>query len=162
MVSELERLNTVINTLEEQSNKAVQFNGVIHKLETLKDEITSSSEEIKKLHSAHKELASDVAEKIEENGNKTFALQTKLATYQREQASAELVKEHFDKVNQNILNIESKISALEHVIEEQGVKQIEKLSFKLEEQFITSTTYLKFISSALTLISIGLLLNLLV
>lgn len=159
MVSEIERLNNVIDTLETQSVKAVKFNGVISKIELLKNELTVSSEEIKSLHLKHKKFANEIAEKIENNGNKTFALQNKLAEYQKDQVTIDIMNGHFEKAQQNISSVESKVSDLERVTAEMFKVQMKDMEFKLEQRYMEISTYLKYSNVAITLILLGLLMS---
>ena len=157
-MSDIQKLHKVIESLEEQSSRVGEFNGVLSAVNSAKAEISGAKEAFAALGDEQHKLVSESYTKFDEFGTKLAALEKRLTALESKIVSAEQFESGRDKI---LL----RMSELRFVTPEQFEKDIEasekNTAFRLAENNINTQQLLEAQMSSLkslkTLTVIGIL-----
>ena len=141
-MSDIQKLKKVIGSLEEQSSKVSEFNGVLSAVNSAKAEIYSATIAFDKLAQEQKKLVSESYTRFEEYGDKLVELEEKLSALESNQQQTLsklselkfLTPEQFSTEQDKILLKISELSFVTPEEFEQGIRNTEKfIAAKLTE-----------------------------
>ncbi|MBV0934183.1 hypothetical protein [Marinobacterium weihaiense] len=121
-MSDIKKLQEVINSLEEQSSRVSEFNGVLSAIDSAKSDIFLAKTEFEELAEEHKKAVAENCIRFDELGDRINELEQKISTIE----SKMLTESQYDVGRDKIL---LRISDLRFVSTEQfdrGVKESEK------------------------------------
>lgn len=96
-MSDIQKLHRVIESLEEQSSKVSEFNGVLNAVNAAKAEIAGAKEAFAALGDEQQKLVTNSYSKFDEYGAKLAALENRLAALETTMVSAEQFEAGRDK-----------------------------------------------------------------
>ena len=99
MVNDIEKLNKVIGSLEEQATRVTEFNGILASVNEARSEIESSKKILKNASAEHQQLIADSHSKFDELLKRLVSIEQKLAS---------------DELLKRLVSIEQKLANLEH------------------------------------------------
>ena len=79
MVNDIEKLNKVIGSLEEQATRVTEFNGILASVNEARSEIESSKKILKNASAEHQQLIADSHSKFDELLKRLVSIEQKLA-----------------------------------------------------------------------------------
>ena len=78
MVNDIEKLNKVIGSLEEQATRVTEFNGILASVNEARSEIESSKKILKNASAEHQQLIADSHSKFDELLKRLVSIEQKL------------------------------------------------------------------------------------
>ncbi len=125
MVNDIEKLNKVIGSLEEQATRVTEFNGILASVNEARSEIESSKKILKNASAEHQQLIADSHSKFDELLKRLVSIEQKLANLEQGQDKCLqkiselkfLTPEKFEegrkasdaKINESVQRLEQKI-----------------------------------------------------
>jgi hypothetical protein len=97
-VSDIQKLHKVIETLEEQSTRVSEFNGVLSAVNSAKAEIASARDAFAALGDEQQKLIANSYTKFDEYGEKLAELERRLSALQTKTVTAEQFESGRDKI----------------------------------------------------------------
>ena len=85
MVNDIEKLNRVIGSLEEQATRVAEFNGILASVNEARSEIESSKKILESTSAEHQQLIADNHSKFDELLNRLVSIEQKLANLEQGQ-----------------------------------------------------------------------------
>ena len=85
MVNDIEKLNRVIGSLEEQATRVAEFNGILASVNEARSEIESSKKMLKSASAEHQQLIADSHSKFDELLKRLVSIEQKLANLEQGQ-----------------------------------------------------------------------------
>ena len=85
MVNDIEKLNKVIGSLEEQATRVTEFNGILASVNEARSEIESSKKILKNASAEHQQLIADSHSKFDELLKRLVSIEQKLANLEQGQ-----------------------------------------------------------------------------
>ncbi len=100
MVNDIEKLNKVIGSLEEQATRVTEFNGILASVNEARSEIESSKKILKNASAEHQQLIADSHSKFDELLKRLVSIEQKLANLEQENESVQRLGQKIDDANQ--------------------------------------------------------------
>jgi hypothetical protein len=97
-VSDIQKLNKVIATLEKQSTSVSEFNGVLNAVNSAKADICSAKSAFEEIAKEQKKLVSESNTRFEEYGTKLTVLESKLSAVEKKFLTPEQFETGRDKI----------------------------------------------------------------
>ncbi len=85
MVNDIEKLNKVIDSLEDQATRVTEFNGILASVNEARSEIESSKKILKNASAEHQQLIADSHSKFDELLKRLVSIEQKLANLEQGQ-----------------------------------------------------------------------------
>ena len=111
-MSDIQKLHKVIESLEEQSTKASEFNGVLSEVNSARADIANAKEAFSALGDEQQKLVTNTYTKFDEYGAKLAAVEVRLATLERKIVTAEQFESGRDKITSLIAENNGNIQKL--------------------------------------------------
>lgn len=169
-MSDIQKLRKVIDTLDEQSSKIREFNGVLSAVNSAKADIISANTAFEELAQEQRKLVSESYTRFTEHDNKLVELGEKLSALESNQQRTlsklselkVLMPEHFDTGRDKILLRMSELRFVTPEQFEQGISSAEKTittqltegNAKVEDMIVAQN---QFIRSLRTFLVLGML-----
>ena len=161
MVNDLEKLNKVIGSLEEQASRVSQFNGILHSVNEARSEIESSKVALTSLVNAQSQIITETYSKFDKFDKRLPDLLNSLTNAQRQIVTDSISKfdgfdkrlselltslvnaqrqiiadtySKFDEFNKRLPDLDNKISGLGN-IQDQVLRNLLELKFLTPEQY---------------------------
>ena len=101
MVNDIEKLNKVIDSLEEQATRVTEFNGILASVNEARSEIESSKKILKNASAEHQQLIADSHSKFDELLKRLVSIEQKLANLEQGQDKClQRLEQKIDDANQ--------------------------------------------------------------
>ena len=101
MVNDIEKLNKVIGSLEEQASRVTEFNGILASVNEARSEIESSKKILKNASAEHQQLIADSHSKFDELLKRLVSIEQKLANLEQGQDKClQRLEQKIDDANQ--------------------------------------------------------------
>ena len=101
MVNDIEKLNKVIGSLEEQATRVTEFNGILASVNEARSEIESSKKILKNASAEHQQLIADSHSKFDELLKRLVSIEQKLANLEQGQDKClQRLEQKIDDANQ--------------------------------------------------------------
>lgn len=135
-MSDIQKLHKVIETLEEQSSKVVEFNGILSAVNLAKEEVQEAKVEFERFAKEHSSIFFRNFNIIQEYNEKLISLEVKILTIENSQEKilnklsslSFPTPEQLDEAKNNITELLStKIIQLQSTIEKNSEFQIESI-----------------------------------
>ena len=111
-MSDIQKLQKVIESLEEQSAKVSEFNGVLSAVNSAKAEIASTKEAFAALGDEQQKLVTNSYTKFDEYGAKLAAVEVRLAALEGKMVTAEQFESGRDEIQKLLAAQTSSIESL--------------------------------------------------
>ena len=98
MVSDIQKLHNIIDSLEEQSLRVTEFNGVLTAVNSAKDDILLAKSSFEDLAEEQKKLVAESYTRFDEYHDKLVALESKLSNLEKNVLTAENFEVGRDKI----------------------------------------------------------------
>lgn len=121
-MSDIQKLQTVIDSLEAEAEKVNEFSGVITTLRSLSDEISVTKNELIQQGSAQKTLIENNQAKLDEYGRRLSALEEQISSLE----SKILTADNFDSGLSLVLSKLTKLKFLKPAQFDSGIKATEE------------------------------------
>jgi len=101
VVNDIEKLNKVIGSLEEQATRVTEFNGILASVNEARSEIESSKKILKNASAEHQQLIADSHSKFDELLKRLVSIEQKLANLEQGQDKClQRLEQKIDDANQ--------------------------------------------------------------
>lgn len=131
MVNDLEKLNKVIGSLEEQASRVSQFNGILHSVNEARSEIESSKVALTSLVNAQSQIITETYSKFDEIDKRLPDLLNSLVNAQR-QIIAETYSK-FDKFDKRLPDLLNSLTNAQRQIVTDSISKFDGFDKRLSE-----------------------------
>jgi len=100
VVNDIEKLNKVIGSLEEQATRVTEFNGILASVNEARSEIESSKKILKNASAEHQQLIADSHSKFDELLKRLVSIEQKLANLEQGNESVQRLGQKIDDASQ--------------------------------------------------------------